>query len=93
MVFTWAPSLGWAHTANSLLIGEVKCLDDGDEVVVLLVFLPHVLELLLISLLWCRCASVKDVAVQLPFPVLLLPNDDVLAVVDHVPRRIEELER
>ncbi len=33
------------------------------------------------SLLWCSQTTVKDVAMQFPVPILLFPNDDVLALV------------
>jgi len=49
-----------------------------------LVFRLHDPEPLPVSLLWCRHAAVTviDVAVQFPLPLLLLPNDDVLALVE-----------
>lgn len=56
-----------------------------EEVMILLSFRPHDPEFILILLPWCRHTAVEDVTVQLPLPFFLLPNDDVLALVQHIP--------
>ena len=73
--------------------GIHKTAEPREEVMILLSFRPHDPEFIFILLPWCRHTAVEDVTVQLPLPFLLLPNDDVLALVQHLPPFTLERER